>query len=129
LEFVTKERLGVTGFCLGGGLAYQVSTMFPFDTAVAFLGVNPKPLEAVVKITSPVLGIYAGEDGSAILLSSLRYVVSNYNLALSSHDLIRRSLLVQLVHGKSCIPYAVLFKHYFILLILDKAFRYWQVGR
>jgi carboxymethylenebutenolidase len=36
LEFVTKERIGVTGFCLGGGLAYQVSTMFPFAAAVVF---------------------------------------------------------------------------------------------
>jgi carboxymethylenebutenolidase len=62
LQFVTKERIGVTGFCLGGGLAYQVSTMFPFGAAVAFYGANPKPLEAVAKITSPVLGIYAGED-------------------------------------------------------------------
>ncbi|MFY9796480.1 MAG: dienelactone hydrolase family protein [Candidatus Nitrosopolaris sp.] len=33
LEFVTKERIGVTGFCLGG-LAYQISTMFPFGAAV-----------------------------------------------------------------------------------------------
>jgi carboxymethylenebutenolidase len=34
LEFVRKERIGVTGFCLGGGLAYQVSTMFPFGAIV-----------------------------------------------------------------------------------------------
>jgi carboxymethylenebutenolidase len=59
LEFVTKERIGVTGFCLGGGLAYQLSTMFPFGAVVAFYGANPKPLEAVAKITGPVLGIYA----------------------------------------------------------------------
>jgi carboxymethylenebutenolidase len=62
LGFVTKESIGVTGFCLGGGLAYQISTMFPFRAAVAFYGANPKPLEAVAKITGPVLGIYAGED-------------------------------------------------------------------
>jgi carboxymethylenebutenolidase len=40
------------------------STMFPFAVAVVFYGANPKPLEAVAKITSPVLGIYAGEDDS-----------------------------------------------------------------
>ena len=51
LEFVKKERIGVTGFCLGGGLAYQVSTMFPFCATVAFYGANPKPLETVAKIT------------------------------------------------------------------------------
>jgi carboxymethylenebutenolidase len=79
LEFVKKERIGVTGFCLGGGLAYQVSTMFPFGAAVAFYGANPKPLEAVAKITSPVLGIYAGEDDwinsglTAIVGSMVKY--------------------------------------------------------
>jgi carboxymethylenebutenolidase len=33
LKFVVKERIGVTGFCLGGGLAYQISTTFPFSGA------------------------------------------------------------------------------------------------
>jgi len=79
LGFVTKERIGVTGFCLGGGLAYQLSTMFPFGAAVAFYGANPKPLEAVAKITGPVLGIYASEDDwinsglPAIVESMVRY--------------------------------------------------------
>jgi carboxymethylenebutenolidase len=79
LEFVTRERIGVTGFCLGGGFAYQVSTMFPFATAVVFYGANPKPIEAVAKISSPVLGIYAGEDDSinsglpAIVESMIKY--------------------------------------------------------
>jgi carboxymethylenebutenolidase len=79
LEFVTKERIGVTGFCLGGGLAYQISTMFPFGASVVFYGANPKPLEAVANITGPVLGIYAGEGDSinsglpAIVESMIRY--------------------------------------------------------
>jgi carboxymethylenebutenolidase len=62
LEFVKRDRLGVTGFCLGGGLAYQTSTMFPFNATVAFYGVNPKPIEAVANMVGPVFGIYAGED-------------------------------------------------------------------
>ena len=62
LEFVVKERIGMIGFCLGGGLAYQISTMFPCRATVAFYGSNPKPLEAVANISGPVLGIYAGED-------------------------------------------------------------------
>ena len=42
LDFVTKERIGVTGFCLGGGLAYQVSTMFPFAAGGCVLWCEPK---------------------------------------------------------------------------------------
>ena len=79
LEFVTKERMGVTGFCLGGGLAYQISTMFPFRATVPFYGTNPKPLDAVAKLVGPVLGIYAGEDDwinsglPAIVESMIKY--------------------------------------------------------
>jgi carboxymethylenebutenolidase len=79
LEFVMKERIGVTGFCLGGGLTYQISTTFPFSAAVAFYGTNPKPIEAVAKITGPILGIYAGEDDwvnsglPAIVESMIKY--------------------------------------------------------
>lgn len=62
LHYVNADRLGVTGFCLGGGLTYQVSTMRPFRASVPFYGANPKPLESVAKIEGPVLAIYAGED-------------------------------------------------------------------
>ena len=62
LESVDSENLGITGFCLGGGLSYQLTTEYPFKAAVPFYGANPKPLEAVAKISCPVFGIYAGED-------------------------------------------------------------------
>jgi len=62
LETVNKELVGITGFCLGGGLTYQLATEYPFNAAVSFYGANPKPLEAVAKIKCPVFGIYAGED-------------------------------------------------------------------
>jgi carboxymethylenebutenolidase len=62
METVEPEKLGITGFCLGGGLAYQLATMYPFNAAAPFYGANPKPLEAVANISGPVFGIYAGED-------------------------------------------------------------------
>jgi carboxymethylenebutenolidase len=62
LNFVVKEKLGIMGFCMGGGLAYQLSTMYPFSASVPFYGANPKPLESVEKISGPVLAFYAGED-------------------------------------------------------------------
>jgi carboxymethylenebutenolidase len=61
-EAVEPESLGITGFCLGGGLTYQLATMYPFKAAIPFYGANPKPLEAVEKINGPVFGVYAGED-------------------------------------------------------------------
>jgi len=60
---VRGDRLGATGFCMGGGLTYQLATLYPLRAAVPFYGANPKPLEAVAKIQGAVLGIYAGNDG------------------------------------------------------------------
>jgi carboxymethylenebutenolidase len=62
LNYVRGDRLGITGFCMGGTLAYQLSTMYPFNATVPFYGANPKPLESVAKISGPVLAFYAGED-------------------------------------------------------------------
>jgi carboxymethylenebutenolidase len=62
LKTVNPERLGITGFCLGGGLSYQLATAYPFSAAVPFYGANPRPLDAVAKISGPVFGVYAGED-------------------------------------------------------------------
>jgi carboxymethylenebutenolidase len=62
LESVDGERLGITGFCLGGGLSYQLAAEYPFMAVAPFYGANPKPLESVAKISGPVFGVYAGED-------------------------------------------------------------------
>jgi len=62
LDSVNAEKLGLTGFCLGGGLTYQVSTMYPFSASIPFYGTNPKPIETVEKINGPFLSFYAGED-------------------------------------------------------------------
>ena len=62
LDFVNKEKLGIMGFCLGGGLTYQLSTMYPFSASVPFYGANPKPLASVENISGPILAFYAGED-------------------------------------------------------------------
>jgi len=62
LDFVVKEKLGIMGFCMGGGLTYQLATMYPFSASVPFYGANPKPLSSVEKISGPILAFYAGED-------------------------------------------------------------------
>ena len=61
LDFVNK-KLGIMGFCMGGGLTYQLSTLYPFSASVPFYGANPKPLESVENISGPILAFYAGED-------------------------------------------------------------------
>ncbi|MDG6997042.1 MAG: dienelactone hydrolase family protein [Nitrososphaerota archaeon] len=62
LAYVKKGKLGVTGFCLGGGLTFQLSTVYSFGACIPFYGANPKPLESIERISSPILAFYAGED-------------------------------------------------------------------
>ena len=59
---VRQDRIGVTGFCFGGGLTWLMAVRNPKITAAApFYGSAP-PLEEVPNLTAPVLGIYAAED-------------------------------------------------------------------
>lgn len=62
LPYVNGPRIGGTGFCMGGGLIFQLATMTDLNAIVVFYGSNPKPIESVSKIKGKVLGLYAGED-------------------------------------------------------------------
>jgi carboxymethylenebutenolidase len=62
LSGVDANRLGVIGFCFGGGMTWLVATREPrLKAAVPFYGPNP-PLDAVPNIAAAVLAIYGGLD-------------------------------------------------------------------
>ncbi len=89
LDYSKGKKMGVTGFCFGAGLAFQISTMLPFDASVIFYGANPNPLEAVAKIKGPVLAFYAGEDemvdaGISPLIEAMRKYKKTYAMKLYS---------------------------------------------
>lgn len=59
---VNPDRLGVTGFCFGGGYTWRLATQrADVKAAVAFYGPNP-PLADVSKIKAAALGIYGALD-------------------------------------------------------------------
>ena len=60
----SNVKKGVVGFCMGGGLAFQLSTQKQFDASVIFYGANPRNIDDVSKIKGAIFGIYAGEDSS-----------------------------------------------------------------
>jgi len=56
------DRVGMVGFCFGGGVTWQVATQMPeLLAAVPFYGPHPA-VEAVPAIQAAVLAIYAGND-------------------------------------------------------------------
>ncbi len=62
LSHVQADRIGVTGFCFGGGLTWLMAVRNPdIAAAVPFYGSAP-PLDEVTNLNIPVLGIYAGND-------------------------------------------------------------------
>lgn len=68
-DAVTSQKVGVTGFCMGGGLALWLATLRPDDVAavVPFYGIIPWPAAQpdYSKLQAPVQGHYAENDDFA----------------------------------------------------------------
>ena len=61
-RFVRGNRIGVTGYCFGGGMTWRLATAnADLRAAVPYYGANP-PIEDVAKIKAAVLAIYGGQD-------------------------------------------------------------------
>ncbi|MGN6718282.1 MAG: dienelactone hydrolase family protein [Candidatus Binatia bacterium] len=62
-NFVRANRVGVIGFCWGGGKALLFTTRSKdLAASVIYYGSNPSNLEDVKNISAPVLGQYGGAD-------------------------------------------------------------------
>lgn len=56
------DRVGTVGFCLGGGLIFQLATEAPVNATCVFYGSNPEPLADISKIKGEIMASYASED-------------------------------------------------------------------
>lgn len=85
---VQTDKLGVTGFCFGGGLTWRMATEVPeLKAAVPFYGPAPD-LAKVPSIKAAVLGIYGGNDArinagipaleAALKAANIRYQIKIY---------------------------------------------------
>jgi carboxymethylenebutenolidase len=70
---VRADRIGITGFCMGGRVAYMVAEHSPeLKAAVVFYGGNimrpwgegPAPFELSDRIGCPILGLFGEDDGN-----------------------------------------------------------------
>lgn len=71
LPQVRADRIGITGFCMGGRVAYLMATKRPdLKAAVVFYGGNifvpwgagPAPFDGTADIACPVLGLFGEDD-------------------------------------------------------------------
>jgi carboxymethylenebutenolidase len=61
-SFADADRAGMTGFCFGGGVTWQVAVHMPELLAASpYYGPHPVPSD-VPNIQAAVLAIYGGED-------------------------------------------------------------------
>ena len=60
-ELVDASRVGMTGFCFGGGITWRAATQMPELSAAAPYYGPPPPLEDVPNIQAAVLGIYSDD--------------------------------------------------------------------
>ncbi|MBI2911503.1 MAG: dienelactone hydrolase family protein [Chloroflexi bacterium] len=64
---VRADRIGVIGFCWGGGASLLFATRRPdLAAAVSFYGRSPDPLDNVQNIRAPVMCVY-GEDDPGLM--------------------------------------------------------------
>ncbi len=70
---VRADRIGVTGFCMGGRVAYLMATRSTeISASIVFWGGNimtawgdgPAPFDETANITCPVMGLFGEDDGN-----------------------------------------------------------------
>ncbi|MEM7126056.1 MAG: dienelactone hydrolase family protein [Chloroflexota bacterium] len=86
-DYVAGDKLSVTGYCMGGGLALQVALVD--ENLVAAIPWYGRPLapEQTADVKAPVLGLYGAEDGG-IPVEAVRAMEDGLNAAGIENEIV-----------------------------------------
>jgi carboxymethylenebutenolidase len=87
-EFADVSRLGMTGFCFGGGITWRAATQMPELRGAAPYYGPPPPLEDVPNIRAAVFGVYSDDpddfanEGREELIAALEEAGVTFEIAV-----------------------------------------------
>ena len=85
-SYVIHDRIGVVGFCAGGGNVWDMAVNVPeLAAAVPFYGAPPLIAEDVARIQTPVLAVYAETDRN--LTRNMQAAATLMSMATKSYGL------------------------------------------
>lgn len=86
-DFVAGPKVGLTGFCMGGGLTLQTALLEEdLGVAIPWYG-SPLSAEQAAGVKAPILGLYGAEDGG-IPVEAVRAMEEGLNAAGIENEIV-----------------------------------------